>query len=146
MGLRLLTSVLLTIVVGSILSWPLTFLGINFFSGLAFFVALQFIGFYFYRDIMDKKLAIETERLIIAREAELSKQGAVVTCPCDRAVQTFVPIVLNEANDYVCPGCKKQVNIHVNLKTAIATIPVATDPQIILQQQLTTKADNDELR
>lgn len=136
MVFKLLTSAGLTILVGSVLAWPFTFLGINFFSALGFFTILQFVGFYFYRDITEKKLAVEAEKLTIAREAELSKQGSVVTCPCDRAVQTFVPIVLNEKNDYMCPGCKKQVNVHVNLKTAIATIPVVADAQQVLQQQL----------
>jgi hypothetical protein len=136
MGLKVFISLGLTLLVGLVLAWPLTFIGINLFSGLAFFTVLQVVGFYFYRDITEKKLAIETEKLIIAREAELSKQGTVVTCPCDRVVPCFVPVVLNEKNDYICPGCKKQVNIHVNIKTAIATIPIATDPQIILQQQI----------
>ena len=141
MAFKLLTSAGLTILVGTILAWPFTFLGINFLSALGFFVALQFIGFYFYRDLTEKRLAVEAERLTIAREAELSKQGAVVACPCDRAVQTFVPIILNEKNDYLCPGCKKQVNIHVNLKTAIATIPVVADAQQVLQQQLVSEVE-----
>jgi hypothetical protein len=133
---RLTVSLVLTLAIASLLAWPVTYVGINFFAGLVFFSVLQFVGSYFYRDYMEKKLAVEEEKLIIAREAELSKQGATVTCPCDRGMQCFIPIKLNEPNEYSCPGCKKQVNVHINYKTAIATIPVVEDPETIVMQQL----------
>lgn len=133
---RLTLSLVLTLAIASLLAWPVTYVGVNFFAGLVFFSVLQFVGNYFYRDYMEKKVAIEEERLIIAREAELSKQGTTVTCPCDRGVQCFIPIKLNEPNEYSCPGCKKQVNVHINYKTAIATIPVIEDPETVLMQQL----------
>lgn len=121
---RLSRSILLVAGVAAVAAWPFSFLGINFISGFLFFATLQFVGFYFYRDYMDKKLALEQEQLVIAREAELSKQGAEVICPCDRGVKCFVPIVLNERNEYECPGCKKQINVMINLKTALVTTPV----------------------
>jgi hypothetical protein len=62
---RLLSSFGLTLLVGSVLAWPFTFLHVNFLSALGFFVALQFVCFYFYRDYTEKKLAIEEERLIV---------------------------------------------------------------------------------
>ena len=131
---RLLSSVSLTLLVSSVLAWPFTFLHVNFLSALGFFVALQFVCFYFYRDYTEKKLALEEARLIVEREAELSKQGSTVTCPCDRGVKCFVPVLLNERNEYNCPGCNKTINVLVKLKTALSTIPVSTDPQAILQQ------------
>lgn len=117
-------SIGLTLLVGCLLSWPFTFLGINFFSGLAFFVVLQFVGFYFYRDYIDRKMAIKEQELIVMREAELSEQGAEVVCPCDRQIKTFVPIMLNGRNPYMCPGCNKGINVSVKLKTYLTTIPV----------------------
>lgn len=133
---RLSISLVLTLAVAALLAWPITYIGVNFIAGMVFFSVLQFVGNYFYRDYMEKKIAIEEERLVVAREAELSKQGATVTCPCDRNVQCFVPIKLHEPNDYTCPGCNKKVNIHVNFKTAVATIPVVEDPTAIVLQQL----------
>lgn len=127
-------SICLTLLVGCLLSWPFTFLGINFFSGLAFFVALQFVGFYFYRDYIDRKMALKAEQLIIMREAELSKQGAEVVCPCDRQIRSFVPIMLNERNDYVCPGCNKDINVSVKLKTYLTTIPVVDTVEDIVNK------------
>ena len=131
---RLLSSFSLTLLVSSVLAWPFTFLHVNFLSALGFFAALQFVCFYFYRDYTEKKLALEEARLIVEREAELSKQGSTVTCPCDRGVKCFVPVLLNERNEYNCPGCNKTINVLVKLKTVLSTIPISTDPQAILQQ------------
>jgi len=117
-------SLLLTFLVSTLLAWPLTFMGVWFFSGFGFFTALQFISFYFYRDYVSRKIAVEEQKIIAAREAEFSKQGADVTCPCDRQVKCFVPIVLNQRNEYTCPGCNKDISISVNLKTALITTPV----------------------
>jgi len=125
---RLVKSVLLVFGVAAIAAWPFTFLGVGFISSFLFFTTLQFVGFYFYRDYTEKKLAIAQEQLVIAREAELSKQGAEVVCPCDRGIKCFVPIMLNERNEYDCPGCKKQINVLVNLKTALVTNPIIDSP------------------
>lgn len=133
---RFAFSLILTFAVAALLAWPTTFVGVNFFAGLVFFSVLQLVGTFFYRDYMEKKIAIEEEKLVVAREAELSKQGTTVVCPCDKNVQCFIPIKLNEHNEYTCPGCNKLVNVHVNYKTAIATIPVVEDPQTLLAQQL----------
>ena len=121
---KLAISLSLTFAVASLLAWPFTYFGINFFGGLAFFITLQFVGFYFYRDYVENRTRLEEQQLILQREAELSKQGAEVICPCDRQVKCFVPIVLNERNEYNCPGCKKDINVAVHLKTALITTPI----------------------
>lgn len=117
-------SFLLTSLVSALLAWPLTFFGVWFLSGFGFFTVLQFVGFYFYRDYVSRKIAIEEQKLVVAREAEFSKQGADVMCPCDRQVKCFVPVILNQRNEYKCPGCNKDISISVNLKTALITTPV----------------------
>lgn len=129
---KALQSLGLTLLVGSVLAWPFTFLDVNFFSGLAFFVTLQFIGFYFYREYIARKIALEEQQLILLREAELSKQGAEVVCPCDRQVKSFIPIMLNGRNDYVCPGCNKGVNVSVKLKTYVTTVPIVNTVEEIV--------------
>lgn len=134
MGKRLVKSLAITTSVGSLLAWPVTYLGISFISALCFFTILQFVISYFYNDYVSKKIAIEEEKIILAREAELSKQGAEVVCPCDRNVKCFVPIVINDRNEYTCPGCKKTVNVLVNLKTVLTTTPITHDPLVIMKQ------------
>jgi hypothetical protein len=132
----LIKSLAITIGVSILLSWPVTYLGVAFYSAFGFFTVLQFIVFYFYNDYITKKIAIEEERLVLAREAELSKQGAEVICPCDRNIKCFVPIVINDRNDYTCPGCKKTVNVLVNLKTVLTTTPIVHDPLVIVDQKV----------
>lgn len=131
----LLKSLAITASVSAILSWPTTYIGIGFLSAFGFYTILQFVIFYFYNDYTSKKIAIEEEKIILAREAELSKQGAEVVCPCDRNVKCFVPIVINDRNEYTCPGCKKTVNVMVNLKTVLTTTPITHDPLVIIDQK-----------
>lgn len=133
---RLAQSVGITIAVSSILAWPFIYIGVNFFSGLAFFTVLQFVAFYFYSEHIRKKMLIEEEKLVILREAELSKQGAEVVCPCDRQVKAFVPILLNGRNEFTCPGCKKNINVAVNLKTALITTPILEDMDTVIRSNL----------
>ena len=129
-------SVALTLLVACLLAWPFSYLGINFASGIVFFTILQFVGFYFYREYVDRKMLLEEQKLIIQREAELSKQGAEVVCPCDRQVRSFVPIVLNQRNEYVCPGCKKDINVSVRLKTVLVTTPVVDTVEDVVNNKL----------
>lgn len=133
---RLVVSLVTTIAIAGIGAWPLTYIGINFFSALIALTTLQFIGFYFYHEYIDRKTALQEQALLLAREAELSKQGAEVICPCDRGVKSFVPIILNERNEYTCPGCKKDVNVLVNLKTVLVTTPIVETPEEVIKNNL----------
>lgn len=133
---RLFISLALTLSIAGICSWPLTYLGINFFSGLASFTVLQFVGFYFYTEYVRRKNTLQEQAFILAREAELSKQGAEVICPCDRNIKCFVPIILNEYNSYNCPGCKKDIHVMINYKTALVTTPVTDPPEVVIKQSI----------
>lgn len=134
---RLLQSLLITLAVSCILAWPFTFVGVSFVSGLVFFTTLQFVAFYFYNEHVRRKMLLEEERLVIMREAELSKQGSEVVCPCDRQVRAFIPIVLNGRNEYTCPGCKKDINVNIKLKTALITTPILEDTDTVIRNNLT---------
>lgn len=133
---RIAISLALTLSIAGVCAWPLTYLGVNFFSGLACFTVLQFVGFYFYTEHVRRKTALEEQAFILAREAELTRQGAEVVCPCDRNVKCFVPIILNEYNSYNCPGCKKDIHVMVNYKTALVTTPVTDPPEVVIKQSI----------
>jgi hypothetical protein len=139
MAKKILQSFGLTFLISAILAWPLTFLGVSFISGVLFFSAVQFVGFYFYREIQERKLLLEQQNFILAREAELSKQGSEVICPCDRQVKCFVPIKLNERNEYVCPGCNKDANVNVLLKTVLVTTPIIESAEDVIANNLKEK-------
>jgi len=126
MLVKLLRSLLLTIVVAAAAAWPLTYIGITFLSLFSFFITLQFVGFYFYSDRMQRKALLEEQRLLVEREKALAMQGMDVACPCDRRVEAFVPINLNDRNEYTCPGCDKTISVYVEPRTALVTTPVDT--------------------
>lgn len=133
---NVLKSILLVAGVAAVAAWPFTYLGVGLISGFLFFSVLQFVGFYFYREHQQRKIAIEEQKLILIREEQLNKQGAEVTCPCDRNIKCFVPIVLNDRNEYTCPGCNKDINVMVNLKTALITTPVLESTEEVIAKQL----------
>ena len=125
---KLVTSLLLTFSVSAIISWFLYSFGISFIGSFLSLTVLQFIGFYFYSEYMRSRFLIEEQKIIALKEAEFEKQGIEVTCPCDRNVRSFVPISLTERNEYMCPGCSKLLNVNVQCKTVLVTVPVLNDP------------------
>lgn len=126
MLLKLLRSIALTAGVAAAGAWPLVYLGINFISSFIFLVILQFVGFYFYNEHVQRKIALEEQKIINEREQILSQQGMDVACPCDRRVKAFVPISLSGRNEYTCPGCDKTISVYIEPKTALVTTPVDT--------------------
>lgn len=126
MFLRVLRSALLTAAVSLATAWPLTYVGIGFVSSFIFFIILQFVGFYFYNEHVQRKLILEEQKIINEKERILAQQGMEVACPCDRRITAFVPISLTGRNEYTCPGCDKTVNVFVEPKTVLVTTPVDT--------------------
>lgn len=133
---RLAQSLSITFAVSTVAAWPFIYLGVSFVSGFVFFTILQLVGFYFYSEHVKRRMMIEEQQLIAMREAELSKQGAEVVCPCDRNMRAFVPIMLNGRNEYTCPGCDKEINVAVNLKTALITTPILEDTDTVIKNTL----------
>ena len=125
MFLRIVRSLIITLLVSFVFAWPATYFGISIASGLVFFTTLQFIGFYFYNGYIQRKKELN-DRLIALEEAKiLSKISAEITCPCDRNVKALVPINLDERNEYSCPGCEKTIHVIPDFKTALVTTPVS---------------------
>jgi hypothetical protein len=58
------------------------------------------------------------------RIAEFSKQGLLLKCPCFKQSEEFVPIVLNENNNYNCEACNKPITVKIEATTLAATVPV----------------------
>lgn len=142
MLIRLSRSLLLTGMVSGVLAWPLTYLGIGFASGFGFFTALQFIIFYFYNTHIERKALETTKKLEIQRDIEFSRQFATVTCPCDNKVISQVPVFIGEENSYECSGCKKNINIDVQLKTYLQTTPVIDTPDQIITKAIANGPSN----
>lgn len=132
---RLITSLVVTFCVSGSISWFLYAFGFSFVGSFVALTVLQFVAFYFYSEYVRTRMLVEEQRLIALKEAEFEKQGVEVSCPCDRNVRSFVPISLTERNEYLCPGCNKLVNVNVQCKTVLVTVPVLTDPlQVDIKQ------------
>lgn len=128
MLLTLFKSIFITVAVAGVIGYFLIALGVPFFNSFAFCILVQFLFFYFYGEYLkNKKNKFLLQRQLKEIEEE-NKQSTVVTCPCDRAIQTTIPIDINYDNSYTCPGCDKSISVFISTKTALATIPVAVNP------------------
>lgn len=126
--LMLLKSLVITFIVAAAASYFIAFFGIPFFQSFALFVALQFLGFYFYGQYQkNKSIKIALQRELKEIE-ELNRQSTIVSCPCDRNIQANIPIDINGENNYLCPGCNKNIAVFITTKTALATNPLTINP------------------
>lgn len=126
--MTLLKSLILTAGVAAAFSFFLLSFGINFFQSFIALIVIQFIFFYFYGEYLKRKNAKLTIEAELRLAEENSKQTTVVTCPCDRNIETVIPINLNSDNNYMCPGCNKNISVFITTKTALATTPVTVNP------------------
>ena len=94
---------------------------IKTFLGWLFCLSMLQIIFY---NIWNTILNIINEKNQIDILREYSKQGCNVKCPCDKAIDNFIPIRLNEDNSYKCLDCNKNVRVDVDIKTFLQTEPV----------------------
>jgi hypothetical protein len=121
---KLLISLGLTLSVSLIGSLFLLNFNFNFLYSFLFFTLLQFVGFFFYGEY----IRLRNGRLAVLAEVkaleEISKVTTVVTCPCDRALKTSLPLSLHKKNDYMCAGCNKKISVIIETKTALATEPM----------------------
>lgn len=126
--INLAKSISITVLVSLVFSYFLTYIGLPFIPTFFALIVAQFLIFYFLGEYINSKKI----KLLINAEAEIAKerfkQYTTVTCPCDRRVQTDIPISVSDPNAYMCPGCNKQVSVFVKTKTALSTEPLFINP------------------
>lgn len=112
----------------------------------AFVVAsiAQIIAYSIYKRIV----ILMAEKLKNERIKEFSKQGMEITCPCSRAIKTFIPIRLDVDNSYKCLDCSKYVAVNVDVKTFLSTEPINIDKSNaaldLVYNQITSNDNNFE--
>jgi len=119
-------SLIITLLVSTIFGIILNSFGFGFLPSFLLFTLLQFIIFYFYGEYIKRKnnkIKLDVELKLFQ---EQSRQMTIVTCPCDRNIETTIPININGENKYKCPGCIKDVTVFLTTKTALATTPADT--------------------
>jgi hypothetical protein len=100
----------------------------NFWATAIFFFILQIVGFYFYGERVKRKNAVIQAQLELLAASELRKITADVVCPCDKKVQSTIPIEMNAENSYICGQCNKRISVLLEVKTALKTDPILQDP------------------
>ena len=123
--LKILKSIFITLAVAVAISYFLTTFGIPFFNTFVLTVGLQFLFFYFYGDYIirkNNKVRLQAELKFLE---ETARQQTVVVCPCDKKIETIIPIDLSQSvNKYVCAGCNKNISVFSEFKTALSTDPI----------------------
>ena len=148
---RLVLSFLITATVSVLSGLFFLNLNFNFWFTTYFFFILQVIGFYFYGEHVKRKTAVLQAELELIAEVELKKITVDVTCPCDKKVQTTIPIEMNSDNSYICGQCDKRIRVLLETKTVLKTDPILVDPLKdpdllhIVQEALKDPSHNDRI-
>lgn len=83
----------------------------------------QFVVFYFYTS---KKQAQQQQiylEFLTEQQEIFEEQGAEVQCAgCKQLV--FVPVKINNPENFNCPHCNTENALYVNLETAVTTTPI----------------------
>jgi hypothetical protein len=109
-----------------------------YWQAFAITTAVQIIIFYIINTFRDVSL----EKIKNNRIAELSKQGILLKCPCSKQMEEFIPIVLNENNNYDCQFCNKPVSVKIEATTLATTVPVDLDVSQDKLSQIYSKITN----
>lgn len=134
---KIIFSFVITLLVSILGGLFLLNFGFNFWVSTIFFFLLQIVGFYFYGENVKRKNAYIQAQLELQAATELKRISADVVCPCDKKVQTTIPIDMNSDNSYICSQCDKKVGVIVETKTVLKTDPILKDP-LLDKQVLTT--------
>jgi hypothetical protein len=108
------------LVISTIISMPVANTATLFWQYMIISCLIQIVIYNFYTTYVDYKFA----QIAQQREAELSKQGVEVSCPCSQNLKLFIPIILDKDNSFKCLECSKNVAVAVNVKTFLTTEPV----------------------
>lgn len=119
----ILTSLFITFLVSSGISYFLTSFNISFVKSFIFTTAIQFIIFYFYNEYKRTKINKFAVEKLSETELQFEQSGADVICAnCKKEV--FAPIELPEPGNFTCPHCGSENSIYLNIETAVVTRPV----------------------
>lgn len=123
MKLRILKSLTILLIISGSVAWSISS-DVNTFSKMLVFTTLvQLTGYNIYMRIV----RFFSEKLENERLREFSKQGIETKCPCNREIDIFLPIRLDQDNVFKCVECHKNFNATVNVKTFLSTNPIDLD-------------------
>lgn len=118
---QILQSLAITMVISLSIStcvWYL--LNYNFYKWLVGVTVLQFVTFAVMNNLKEYYQKIVFERETTARIKEFTKQGVTVSCTYCGS-NNFVPIRMDQDNDFTCDNCGKTNGVYVNITAAQKT-------------------------
>lgn len=113
MWLNILKPILILFSVSSVFAFSFSDGWVSF---LKIFIVSSIIQIFIY-NIYKHILFLSAERIKNDRIKEFSKQGMDVSCPCYLEKKMFIPIELNETNEFNCIECKKDCIVQITAKT-----------------------------
>lgn len=118
---QIVQSLLITAVISLLISTSVWYLlGYNFYKWLIGVTILQFVAFAIMNNFKEHHQKIAFERETTKRIREFTKQGVNVSCTyCGK--NNFVPIRLDQDNDFTCEGCGKTNGVYVSITAAQKT-------------------------
>lgn len=120
-------SLVITIIIAASIAFALSSLIGSFLGWFVLFFVLQFLVFY----IVGEIFKIKKQKSLLEQDYKnkelLTWQNLNVQCPCDKKIESLVPVKLNKENTYLCPGCNKNVKINIETSTVLVTNPINTD-------------------
>lgn len=123
MAFNIVKSLLITLVISLIISGICYAMGLGFAKPLAITIITLFVGGFLIGQISETLLAINNKRLENERIKEFSKQGVVIECAyCEE--MNFVPIRLDERNEFVCEKCNEKNVVQISVAASRITTPM----------------------
>lgn len=101
-------------------------LAFGFWPGFIFMMITQIMVYNLYRSIRDSIVALRLKAMQVEEIKSFERQGIDLNCAhCKERV--FVPIRLDEQNNFICPECNKPNSVYINMTVARETDSINMD-------------------
>lgn len=147
----ILKSLLKTVIVAAVIAGTAMLFEYPFIKTFIVASIGQFIIFYIWNSVMSMILKNKFEAEETSRVTEWTKQGVDVQCAYCGAIN-FIPIRLDDDNEFECTECGKTNSVYVNITTAQQTdtldreklsVSSYISDKIKTVQEIKDKKDND---
>lgn len=109
-----------TVIVAAVIAGTCSLFGVDPLKSFIVGIVGQFVFFYVWNSVMSFMLRMRVESEETNRITEWAKQGVEAQCAYCGAIN-YIPIRLDEENEFTCTECDKQNSVYVNITTAQQT-------------------------
>ena len=109
-----------TVIVAAVIAGTCSLFGVDPLKSFIVGIVGQFVFFYVWNSVMSFMLRMRVETEETNRITEWAKQGVEAQCAYCGAIN-YIPIRLDEENEFTCTECDKQNSVYVNITTAQQT-------------------------